>query len=88
MLTDRVAAAMVLIRRGMIEPLRPDRAVRAARAVRRYGALGGMIRYAAVRHGTAPALVDDDGAVNFTELEAASNALAWGCSPRGSAPAR
>lgn len=77
---------MVLIRRGMIEPLRPDRAVRAARAVRRYGALGGMVRYAAVRYGTAPALVDDDGALNFTELEAASNALAWGLLAEGFGP--
>lgn len=83
MLGDKVAAVRVLVRRGMIEPLRPDRAVRAARSVGRYGALGGMVHYAAGRYGTAPAVVDDDGEVGFTELEEASNALAWGLVAEG-----
>ncbi len=75
---NRLRALRVLARRGMIEPLRPDRAVHAARSIRRYGAFGGLLAHAAARYGDAPAVTDDTGTVSFAELEAASNALARG----------
>lgn len=78
MLTDRLRAVRVLIRRGMIEPLRPDRAVHAFLAIRRYGALGGLIAHAAARYGDSPAVTDERGTLSFIELEAASNAAARG----------
>jgi len=80
---DRVRALRVLTRRGMIEPLRPHRAVHAACAIRRYGAFGGLLAHAAARYGGAPAVTDDAGTVSFAELEAASNALARGLVARG-----
>ncbi|BBZ67661.1 fatty-acyl-CoA synthase [Mycolicibacterium insubricum] len=80
---DRLRALRVLARRGMIEPSRPDRAVHAARAIRRYGAFGGLLAHAAARYAHAPALTDDAGTVSFAELEAGSNALARGLLARG-----
>jgi hypothetical protein len=60
-LRDRLAAAAVLVRRGMVDPVRPDQALRAFAAMRRYGAFGGLIAYTAARYGDAPAITDDDG---------------------------
>lgn len=83
MLTDQLRAVRVLSRRGMVEPLRPHRAVHAALAVRRYGPFGGLIAHAARRYGNAPALADDRGTMTFADLEHASNALARGLQAHG-----
>lgn len=83
MLTSRLRAVRVLSHRGMIEPLRPDRAVHAFFAIRRYGAFGGLIAHAAARYGSAPALTDEWGTLSFTELDRASHALARGLQARG-----
>ncbi len=74
----RLAAARVLASRGMIDLRRPDEAVRAVRAMRRFGAFGGLIDHAAARYGDAPAITDDRGTLSFRQLDAASNALARG----------
>ena len=42
-LRDRLAAARVLAHRGMVDLRRPDEAVRAFMAIRRYGAFGGLV---------------------------------------------
>jgi fatty-acyl-CoA synthase len=80
---DRLASARVLQRRGMVNLLRPDEAVRAFLAMRRYGAFGGLLGYAAARYGDAPAITDDRGTVSFRELDEASNALARGLVAKG-----
>ncbi|MGB3893570.1 MAG: acyl-CoA synthetase [Mycolicibacter sinensis] len=83
MLTDRLRAVRVLARRGMIEPLRPDRAVHAFLAIRRYGPFGGLIAHAAARYGDSPAVTDERDTLSFRQLEAASNATARGMRAAG-----
>lgn len=83
---DRLRALAVLSRGGMIEPLRPDRAVRAMGALRRYGPFGGLTSYAAAHYGAAPAVTDERGTLSFAELDAASNALARGLIDNGIGP--
>ena len=79
----RLAAARVLASRGMIDFRRPDEAVRAFRAIRRYGAFGGLIDHGATRYGDAPAITDDCGTISFRELDETSNALARGLVANG-----
>ncbi len=82
----RLAAARVLARRGMVDLRRPDEAVRAFLAIRRYGAFGGLLGHAADRYGDAPAITDDLGTVSFRELDETSNALARGLAVNGIRP--
>ena len=82
----RVAAARVLAKRGMIDLRRPGEAVQAFRAIRRYGAFGGMLSHTAVQYRDAPAITDDRGTMSFRELDEASNALARGLVLRGIRP--
>ena len=70
----------------MIDLRRPDEAVRAFRAIRRFGAFGGLIHHAAARYGDAPAITDDRGTVSFRQLDQASNALARGLLAKGIRP--
>jgi len=85
-LRDRLSAAAVLARRGMVDPVRPDQALRAFVAMRRYGAFGGLIAYTAARYGDAPAITDEDGTITFRELDQTSNALARGLQANGVRP--
>lgn len=71
-----VRAVMVLCRRGMVDISHPYDAVKASRALRRYGAFGGLLTYAAARYGDSPAITDDDGTLTFRQLDERSNALA------------
>lgn len=80
---DRLVAAGVLFRRGMVDPVRPDQALRAFRAMRRYGAFGGLTAYTAARYGDAPAITDEDGTITFRQLDETSNALARGLAAKG-----
>ncbi|MGA8544735.1 MAG: acyl-CoA synthetase [Mycobacterium sp.] len=80
---DRLAAAGVLFRRGVVDPARPDQAVRAFLAMRRYGAFGGLTAYTAARYGDAPAIADDDGTISFRQLDETANALARGLQANG-----
>jgi fatty-acyl-CoA synthase len=79
----RLTAALVLARRGLVDLRRPDEAVRAFLAIRRYGAFGGLLGNAAARCGDAPAITDDRGTVSFRELDELSNALARGLLANG-----
>jgi fatty-acyl-CoA synthase len=79
----RLTAARVLGRRGIVDLRRPDEAVRAFLAIRRYGAFGGLLGNIAARYGDAPAITDDRGTVSFRELDEMSNALARGLSANG-----
>ena len=78
-----VEAALVLQRRGLVDICRPLEAVSASRGMRRYGSFGGLVGHVAARYGDAPALTDELGTANFTELEAVSNKLARGLADRG-----
>ncbi|WP_110883757.1 acyl-CoA synthetase [Mycolicibacterium wolinskyi] len=80
---DLVAAALVLQRRGLIDLRRPNEAIRASKALRRYGSFGGLVTHTAARYGDDPALTDDAGTLSFRDLEWASNALARGFARRG-----
>ncbi|MGA8331188.1 MAG: AMP-binding protein, partial [Mycobacterium sp.] len=73
---DRLAAARVLQHRGMVDLLRPDEAVRAFWALRRYGAFGGLLNNGAARYGDTPAITDERGTLSFVDLDQNSNALA------------
>ncbi|HEY1839049.1 MAG TPA: acyl-CoA synthetase [Mycobacterium sp.] len=83
---DRLAAARLLAHRGMVDLLRPDEAVRAFLAIRRYGAFGGLAGHAAIRYGDAPAITDERGTLSFREFESQSNALARGLRAKGFGP--
>lgn len=80
---DRLSAARVLVRRGMVDPRRPDWALRVFVAMRRYGAFGGLTTYTAARYGDAPAITDEEGTITFRQLDARSNALARGLQANG-----
>jgi fatty-acyl-CoA synthase len=80
---DRLAAARVLARRGMVDLRRPDEAVRAFMAIRRYGAFGGLVSHTAASYGDAPAITDESGTISFRELDETSNALARGLAAKG-----
>ena len=56
------------------------------RAMRDYGPVGASISIAAIRHRDRIALIDDRGAVSFTQLEARSNAVANEWRRRGLRP--
>ena len=82
-LRDGLAAVGVLARCGMVDPFRPDQAVHAFVALRRYGAFGGLTANNAARYGDAPAISDDDGTATFRQLDETSNALARGLHANG-----
>ncbi|HTZ86947.1 MAG TPA: acyl-CoA synthetase [Solirubrobacteraceae bacterium] len=73
----KLQVARTLLGTGMIQPERPDKAVRALGALRRWGPsspaayLGGAIRFP-----DRPAIVDDRGTVTFREAHLRTNALA------------
>ncbi|MDT5019246.1 MAG: fatty-acyl-CoA synthase [Mycobacterium sp.] len=71
----------------MLDLRRPDEAIGAARAIRRYGSFGGLATHVADRYGHAPALTDERGTLSFRELDASSNALARGLVTDGIGPA-
>ncbi len=77
MAVDQALELPLLARAGVLAPVRPDRLVRMADALRRYGAgPAAACAASAARYGDAPALHDDLGRLSFTELEARTNALA------------
>ncbi len=80
---DRLGAAAVLFRRGMVDLARPDQTLRAFWAMRRYGAFGGLTDYIAARYGDAPAITDEDGTISFRQLDETANALARGLHAKG-----
>ena len=69
----------VLYRAGLVRPGRPDEAVQAMLAMRRYGPFAGSVRISARRDPNAIGLVDEIGALTFSQLDRRSNALvrAW-----------
>jgi acyl-CoA synthetase (AMP-forming)/AMP-acid ligase II len=69
--------ARTLLATGMLKPTRPDRAVRSAAALRRWGPTpAAAYAGAAIRYADRAALVDDRGTLTFAEVQARTNALA------------
>jgi fatty-acyl-CoA synthase len=71
-----VRAVATCVRAGMVGLESPGKLARGGRALRRYGLVGGAVGQAAAKHPETIALVDELGALRFTELDERSNALA------------
>jgi fatty-acyl-CoA synthase len=69
--------ARTLLATGMLRPTRPDRAVRSAAALRRWGPTpAAAYAGAAIRFPDRAAIVDDRGTLTFAEVQRRTNALA------------
>jgi fatty-acyl-CoA synthase len=76
--------ARTLLGTGMLRPTRPDRAVRSAAALRRWGPTpAAAYAGAAIRFPDRAAIVDDRGTLTFAEVQRRTNALADGLSRAG-----
>jgi acyl-CoA synthetase (AMP-forming)/AMP-acid ligase II len=81
---DGLHAAAVFSRARLVRPLRPDRPPRALAAVQRWGFTpAGGFAAAAALYPDAEAVIDERGALTFSELEDRSNRLANGLSDAG-----
>jgi acyl-CoA synthetase (AMP-forming)/AMP-acid ligase II len=80
-------AAVALTRSGVVRPIRPDRLIRMAGSLARYG-LTITTGYAAgaARHPDRTAIVDDDGSVTFAEVDRTTDALARAFAASGIGP--
>ncbi len=73
----KLDVARTLLGTGMFTPVRPDKAVRALGALRRWGPTpAAAYTGAAVRYPERLALVDERGALTFAEIDRRTNALA------------
>ncbi len=82
-LLDLPFRADSLRRAGLLDPMRPDEALRSLLAIRQFGPLAGAAHIAAQRDGHALALVDELGPLTFDQLDRRSNALARAWAARG-----
>jgi acyl-CoA synthetase (AMP-forming)/AMP-acid ligase II len=81
---QKLFTARTLAGAGIVTPTRPDRIVKALRALRGFGptpAAGYTV--SAIRHPDATALVDDLGTLTFAEIAQRTNALANALRARG-----
>jgi acyl-CoA synthetase (AMP-forming)/AMP-acid ligase II len=73
----KLHVARTLLGTGMIAPVRPDKAVRSVRALREWGPTpAAAYTGAAIRYPDRLALVDERGALTFSEIDKRTNALA------------
>lgn len=73
----KLDVARTLLGTGMFTPVRPDKAVRALGALRRWGPTpAAAYTGAAIRYPERLALVDERGALTFAEIDRRTNALA------------
>ncbi|MBF6212706.1 acyl-CoA synthetase [Nocardia puris] len=82
-IADETYYASLAVRAGLVTPERPDRLVHMGAAVARFGTLGGLVTFAALRYRDRAALIDERGAVTFRELDERSSALANAWRARG-----
>jgi fatty-acyl-CoA synthase len=74
-----LATARVLTTSGIVSPVRPDRLVSMALALRRWGmSPASLVAMAAARRPGAAAVVDDAGVLTYGDLDRRSNAVAHG----------
>jgi fatty-acyl-CoA synthase len=75
--SDKAFELRVLHEAGILEPLRPDKAVKIGTTFLRWGASPATgIATAAIHHPNATALIDERGSLTFEQLHRRSNALA------------
>jgi acyl-CoA synthetase (AMP-forming)/AMP-acid ligase II len=80
----KLYVAKTLLGTGMIAPARPDKALRALRALRRWGPTpAAAYTGSAVRYPDRTALVDERGTLTFAEVDRRTNALARGLREAG-----
>jgi fatty-acyl-CoA synthase len=80
----KLEVARTLLGTGMIAPVRPDRAVRAVVALRRWGPTpAAAYAVSAVRYPEREAIVDERGTLTFAEVDRRTNALARALSRAG-----
>ena len=73
----KLKVARTLLGTGMIQPMRPDKAVRTLAALRRWGPTpAAACRMMSIRYPEREALVDERGTLTFAEVESRANALA------------
>ena len=80
----KLHVARTLLGTGMIQPVRPDKAVRSIRALRRWGPTpAAAYTGSAVRYPDRAAIVDERGTLSFEEVHRRTNALAHGLKAEG-----
>jgi acyl-CoA synthetase (AMP-forming)/AMP-acid ligase II len=73
----KTQVARTLLATGMLKPTRPDRALRSAAALRRWGPTpAAAYAGSAIRYPDRAALIDDRGTLTFSEMQRRTNALA------------
>src|ERR1700730_16762865 len=73
----KLDVARTLLGTGMVQPVRPDKALRSLVALRRWGPTpAAAYAGAAIREPGRPAIVDDRGTLTFGEVQRRTNALA------------
>lgn len=82
-LADEAHGAYQCWRAGLIKLENPVRLLSGIAAVRRYGAIGGLITLSSCRYGARVALIDELGRLSYTELDQRSNAIANSWRQRG-----
>jgi acyl-CoA synthetase (AMP-forming)/AMP-acid ligase II len=76
-LASRLETALVLTRRGLVRPVRPDRLLQMGLAFRRWGvSVAAAYAVNAISRSDQAAIVDDDATVTFAEIDRRTNALA------------
>ncbi|MEU7764319.1 acyl-CoA synthetase [Nocardia sp. NPDC049190] len=83
---DFALGVNVMLKRRMFDPLRPDRAVRSALDVLKFGPFAGVVMHSARTRPDAGAIVDERGELTFGQLDEQSNALARGLANLGLEP--
>src|SRR5256886_5476916 len=73
----KLHVARTLLGTGMVQPVRPDKALRSLAALQRWGPTpAAAYTGSAIRFGDRAALVDDRGTLTFAEVHRRTNALA------------
>jgi fatty-acyl-CoA synthase len=84
LLSQKLFTARTLVDVGMLRPMRPDKLLRIADALRRWGptpAAGYTV--SAIRHPDSLAIIDELGTLTFAEVHRRTNALAHGLRTAG-----
>jgi acyl-CoA synthetase (AMP-forming)/AMP-acid ligase II len=80
----KLEVAKTLLGTGMIQPMRPDKAVRSLLALRQWGPTpAAAYTSSAVRYPDREAIVDEKGTLTFEEVDRRTNALARGLKKAG-----
>ena len=86
-ISDLLFEARVLHEAGVIEPMRPDKALRVARTFLRWGASPATgVAIAAIEHPHEIAILDERGSLTWERLHRRSNALAHAFAAMGIGP--